>query len=104
MGRGAGCALPGIRQFLYLSRKRDALATQQRFECRQPVLVIVVAVRGSIGAVDLGAERFGPFTPCKDAALMQRTRLGGSNTMVSDARTNFEPHLNGAGGKRPREE
>ena len=36
-----------------------------------------------------------------DAALMQRTRLGGSETCVSDARTNFEPHK--ANGKRPRE-
>ena len=34
-----------------------------------------------------------------DAALMQRTRLGGSNTMVSDARANFVPNANG---KRPR--
>ena len=31
-----------------------------------------------------------------DAALMQRTRLGGSNTMVSDARTDFVPDANGA--------
>jgi len=36
-----------------------------------------------------------------DAAMLQRTRLGGSNTMVSDARTNFEPH--NSHGKRPRE-
>ena len=35
-----------------------------------------------------------------DAALMQRTRLGGSQTMVSDARANFEPHK--VNGKRPR--
>lgn len=38
-----------------------------------------------------------------DAALIQRTRLGGSNTMVSDARTNFVPHA-AANGKRPRSE
>jgi len=38
-----------------------------------------------------------------DAALIQRTRLGGSNTMVSDARSNFEPHLANGSGKRPRE-
>ena len=41
-----------------------------------------------------------------DAALMQRTRLGGSCTTVSDARTNFEPTANGAAqgssSKRPR--
>lgn len=36
-----------------------------------------------------------------DAALLQRTRLGGSQTMVSDARSNFEPHK--TAGKRPRE-
>ena len=42
-----------------------------------------------------------------DAALMQRTRLGGSNTMVSDARTNFVPDANGvkeAAKKRQRHE
>jgi hypothetical protein len=40
-----------------------------------------------------------------DAALIQRTRLGGSETCVSDARTNFVPHANGhaQNGKRPRE-
>jgi chorismate synthase len=31
-----------------------------------------------------------------DAALIQRTRLGGSNTMVTDARTDFVPDANGA--------
>lgn len=30
-----------------------------------------------------------------DAALMQRTRVGGSETMASDARSNFEPKANG---------
>jgi chorismate synthase len=38
-----------------------------------------------------------------DAALMQRTRLGGSQTMVSDARTGFEPTANGASSKRERQ-
>ena len=31
-----------------------------------------------------------------DAALIQRTRLGGSNTMVTDARADFVPDANGA--------
>ena len=39
-----------------------------------------------------------------DAALMQRTRLGGGETCVSDARANFEPHLqHNNNNKRPRE-
>ena len=42
-----------------------------------------------------------------DAALLQRTRLGGSETKVSDARSNFEPHkANGnlaSTGKRARD-
>jgi len=37
-----------------------------------------------------------------DAALMQRTRVGGSETMASDARANFEPSkANGAGEGAP---
>ena len=40
-----------------------------------------------------------------DAAMMQRTRLGGSCTTVSDARTDFVPGVpNGSASKRARTE
>ena len=37
-----------------------------------------------------------------DCALLQRTRLGGATTTVSDGASNFEPWANGGDAKRPR--